>query len=144
MRIALLALIAEEPRHGYDLMTEMETRSEGAYRPSPGSVYPNLQQLEDQGLIEAHKEAGKNVYTTTDAGKAEAAEQKELIDSIWSRAEEIGEWGPGSHPAAMEITRHVRQFAKEAFAAVTRRDIDPDRIREIIDRARKEIEETAP
>ena len=138
-RLALLALIAEKPRHGYDLMTELEARSGGAYRPSAGSVYPKLQQLEDEGLATVKKEGGKNVFEATEAGKELVRAEQATIDEIWERASELADWGPASHPAAMEIARHVRGFAKEAFKAVTRRGVDPDRVREITDRARNDL-----
>lgn len=142
MRLALLALIAEKPRHGYELMTEIETRSEGVYRPSPGAIYPNLQQLEDQGMVTSHKEEGKNVYTITGEGKAEVERQKDAIDGIWAKTDEAGEWGPFASPAGMEIARSVRDFARTAFVAVTKRKVSPDRIREIINEAREKVEKT--
>jgi|TARA_B100001971_G_C18258838_1_gene584728 DNA-binding PadR family transcriptional regulator len=142
MRLALLALIAEQPRHGYDLMTEIETRSGGAYRPSAGSVYPKMQQLEDEGLITSSKEDGKNVYTSTDDGHAEVDRERETIEQIWRRAEEWRDWGPSFHPASMEISRHVEKFAKSAFSAVTRGGVDPDVVRQIIDRAQGEIDQS--
>mgnify|MGYP002525669420 CR=1 FL=1 len=140
MRLTMLALIAEQPRHGYDLMTEMETRSGGVYRPSAGSVYPKLQQLEDEGLITATREDGKIIYSVIDAGLVEVERERETIDCIWERAKEWGDWGHPSHPAAMEIARHVDRFAKTAFMAVTRRGVDPDVVRQIIGRAQREIE----
>jgi DNA-binding PadR family transcriptional regulator len=69
VRAALLVLLAEEPRNGYGLMQEIESRSEGAWRPSPGSVYPALQQLEDEGLVRAEQRDGSRVFTLTDAGR---------------------------------------------------------------------------
>jgi DNA-binding PadR family transcriptional regulator len=69
VRAALLVLLAEEPRNGYGLMQEIESRSEGVWRPSPGSVYPALQQLEDEGLIRAEERDGSRVFTLTDAGR---------------------------------------------------------------------------
>lgn len=140
MRLALLSLIAEQPRHGYDLITEMERRSEGAYRPSAGSVYPKLQQLEDEGLIVASKEEGKNIYSITDAGRAEVEQEREATERIWERANEWGDWGDLLDPSAIEIGRHVARFAKSAFSAVTRKGVDPDVVRDIIDRARKDID----
>src|SRR3954452_7141031 len=68
VRAALLVLLAEEPRNGYQLMQEIEQRSDGAWRPSPGSVYPALQQLEDDGLVRAGQADGRRVYELTDAG----------------------------------------------------------------------------
>jgi DNA-binding PadR family transcriptional regulator len=73
VRAALLALLAEEPRNGYQLMQEIERRSEGVWRPSPGSVYPALQQLEDEGLVQTDESEGRKLYTLTDAGRDAAA-----------------------------------------------------------------------
>lgn len=73
IRAALLALLAEEPMHGYQMMRELAERSEGAWRPSPGSVYPTLQQLEDEGLVRPSEEGGKRVFALTDAGREAAA-----------------------------------------------------------------------
>src|SRR5689334_16658559 len=74
VRAALLVLLAEEPRNGYGLMQEIERRSEGVWRPSPGSVYPALQQLEDEGLIRAEERDGGRVFTLTDEGRTHVAE----------------------------------------------------------------------
>lgn len=78
VRAAVLSLLAEEPMHGYQIIHEIEERSGGAWKPSPGSVYPTLQMLADEGLISATEAAGKKTYSLTDAGRAEvdAAEAK--------------------------------------------------------------------
>ncbi|MGF7236991.1 MAG: PadR family transcriptional regulator [Frankia sp.] len=74
VRNALLALLAEEPMHGYQMIRELSERSGGAWRPSPGSVYPVLAMLADEGLVRAVEEAsGKRVFHLTDAGKADVA-----------------------------------------------------------------------
>lgn len=80
IRAAILALLAEAPMHGYQLMQEMSDRSGGVWRPSPGSVYPTLSQLEDEGLVEGQPDGGKRVYTLTHEGRA-AAEAAD--DSPW-------------------------------------------------------------
>jgi DNA-binding PadR family transcriptional regulator len=72
VRTALLTLLAEEPRNGYQLMQEIERRSEGVWRPSPGSVYPALQQLEDEGLVRAEETEGRKLFHLTDEGRAAA------------------------------------------------------------------------
>ncbi|MBO3747895.1 helix-turn-helix transcriptional regulator [Streptosporangiaceae bacterium NEAU-GS5] len=69
VRSALLALLAEEPRNGYQMIEEIERRSRGLWRPSPGSVYPALQQLEDEGLVIAQESGGSRVYRLTEAGQ---------------------------------------------------------------------------
>lgn len=70
VRVALLLLVAEEPRNGYQLMQTIEERSEGRWRPSPGSVYPALAQLEDEGLIRSTERDGSKVFEITAAGRA--------------------------------------------------------------------------
>jgi DNA-binding PadR family transcriptional regulator len=72
IRTAILALLAEQPMHGYQIMQELLERSRGAWRVSPGSVYPTLAQLEDEELIQAEQQGGKRVFSLTEAGKAEA------------------------------------------------------------------------
>jgi DNA-binding PadR family transcriptional regulator len=77
IRTALLAVLAEEPGHGYEIMQRLEEKSEGAWRPSPGSVYPTLQMLEDEGLVRSIEREGKRVYELTEAGRTEAARRAE-------------------------------------------------------------------
>ena len=72
VRPALLALLLERPMHGYEMIQELESRTGGIWRPSPGSVYPTLQLLEDEGLIEAEATGGRKRFTLTEAGRAEA------------------------------------------------------------------------
>ncbi|MCD2498760.1 MULTISPECIES: PadR family transcriptional regulator [Microbacterium] len=76
VRAAILALLAEQPMHGYQIIQEIADRSDGAWKPSPGSVYPTLQLLADEGLIEADEAEGRKTYSLTDAGR-EAAEASE-------------------------------------------------------------------
>ena len=72
VRAAIIALLAEEPMHGYQIITELTERSGGVWRPSPGSVYPTLQVMEDQGLVTADKTEGRRVFSLTDEGRAAA------------------------------------------------------------------------
>lgn len=74
VRAAVLALLAERPMHGYEMITELETRTGGIWRPSPGSVYPTLQLLEDEGLISSEEIDGRKRFALTETGRA-AAEQ---------------------------------------------------------------------
>jgi DNA-binding PadR family transcriptional regulator len=93
VRAALLVLLAEEPRNGYGLMQEIESRSGGVWRPSPGSVYPALQQLEDEGLVRAVEQGGRRQYELTDEGRAHVEEHREGLAEPW--AEVAGEMGSG-------------------------------------------------
>jgi DNA-binding PadR family transcriptional regulator len=88
VRAAALLLLAEEPRNGYGLMEEIERRSGGAWRPSPGSIYPALSQLEDEGLVEADEGAGRRSYRLTDEGKSYVEENREQLGSPWDEASE--------------------------------------------------------
>ncbi|WP_328917333.1 MULTISPECIES: PadR family transcriptional regulator [unclassified Streptomyces] len=72
VRASILALLKDRPMHGYEMIQEIAERSGGAWRPSPGSVYPTLQLLEDEGLITSASEGGKKLFTLTDAGRTEA------------------------------------------------------------------------
>jgi DNA-binding PadR family transcriptional regulator len=73
-RAAVLALLIERPMHGYEMISELEQRTGGAWRPSPGSIYPTLQMLEEEGLVTVAEpgEGGKRRYTLTEQGRAEA------------------------------------------------------------------------
>src|ERR1700757_1119332 len=101
VRLAILSLLSDGPKHGYQLMKELEERSGGLYRASAGSVYPTLQLLEDEGLIVAELHDGKRAYSLTDAGRAELARDPETVKRIWERAEQWGEWGQFTDPDAM-------------------------------------------
>src|SRR3954467_8337027 len=83
VRTGALLLLAEEPRNGYQIMQELEERSEGLWRPSPGSLYPALQQLEDEGLIRSEEAEGRRLYHLTDAGRAFVAERPEDQPAPW-------------------------------------------------------------
>ncbi|MFC6092967.1 PadR family transcriptional regulator [Saccharothrix lopnurensis] len=74
VRVAVLTLLAERPMHGYEMIQEIGRRTDGLWRPSPGSVYPTLQMLADEGLVSVEEEAGgKKLFTLTEPGRAEAA-----------------------------------------------------------------------
>ena len=75
VRAAVLALLTERPMHGYEIIQELAERTGGIWRPSPGSVYPTLQLLEDEGLVVAEEDSGKRRFSLTETGTASAAEQ---------------------------------------------------------------------
>ncbi|MDT7708756.1 MAG: hypothetical protein QOG20_4363 [Pseudonocardiales bacterium] len=84
IRAAVLALVAEQPRHGYEIIQEIAERSAGAWRPSPGSVYPTLSQLEDEGLVTIEKTEGRRVVSLTEAGTTYVAEHRSELDAVWA------------------------------------------------------------
>jgi len=85
VRAAALLLLAEEPRNGYQIMQEIERRSDGLWRPSPGSVYPALAQLEDEGLIRAEEVGDRRTYVLTDAGRAYVDEHRGDLTAPWEQ-----------------------------------------------------------
>jgi DNA-binding PadR family transcriptional regulator len=108
VRAAILVLLAEKPSHGYQIIQELERRSDGAWRASPGSVYPTLQQLEDEGLVRAAEaDGGRRVFELTDSGREEAAK---LATGPAPWAEAAGSVG-GDH-------RDLRDQAFQLLAAV--------------------------
>lgn len=84
VRAAVLALLVEQPMHGYQIIREIEERSGGSWKPSAGSVYPTLQLLADEGLISAEESNGRKTYALTDDGRVEAA--KAAASAPWSTA----------------------------------------------------------
>jgi DNA-binding PadR family transcriptional regulator len=124
-------------------MRQLEERSGGSYRASAGTVYPTLQLLEDEGLVQSEAVEGKRVYRITEAGERELADQADAVRRIWRRADAWGDFGFAREPDAIEIARPAFRLARAAFRAVSRSEGDPrviERVREILDRARKEIE----
>src|SRR3954452_23905056 len=105
IRTALLAVLAEEPGHGYDVMQKLEDKTGGAWRPSPGSVYPTLQLLEDEGLVRSTERDGKRVFEVTDAGRAEATSRiDEAGGTPWDLAGAGGGRGFGGFGELREAT----------------------------------------
>jgi DNA-binding PadR family transcriptional regulator len=86
VRSAILALLTEEPMHGYQVIQELSERSRGLWRPSAGSIYPTLQQLDDEGLAHAEERDGRRVFSLTDAGRDEAANLPAKSHTPWEVA----------------------------------------------------------
>jgi DNA-binding PadR family transcriptional regulator len=133
VRSGLLSLLADAPMHGYDLIRELEQRSGGRWRPSPGSIYPTLQLLEDEGLVTGQEQDGKRVYSITDAGRAELEERRERGEgSPW----EFGPLGEGLaqfRDAAFQLGAAAMQVARTGTGA------QRAKAAEILDEARKKI-----
>ncbi len=87
VRSAVLALVAEQPRHGYEIIQEIGERTGGAWRPSPGSIYPTVAQLEDEGLVRTEKADGRRVVRLTDEGTRYVAEHRAELDAVWDAAD---------------------------------------------------------
>jgi len=150
IRLAILSLLSEGPKHGYQLMKEMAERSGGVYHASAGSVYPTLQQLEDEGLIECSHEGGRRVYRLTEAGREELARDPDAVRRIWERAEHYEDWGEcmaNVGPQGLTLIAPLSALARASFLAVVRSGSRPEGIewvRQILDRARHDVDQIYP
>jgi DNA-binding PadR family transcriptional regulator len=127
-----LELIAEQPRHGYELIKALEERYGGFYRPSPGSVYPTLQLLEDEGHLTSETVDGKRVYTITESGSRLLAERDE------ERRGERGRHGPS--PELHELRRNTMALADGVMQVA--RHGTPEQARaaaQLLERTRREL-----
>jgi DNA-binding PadR family transcriptional regulator len=144
VRLAILSLLADGPKHGYELIKQLEARSGGLYRASAGTVYPTLQLLEDEGMIVSETSDGKRVYRITDEGRKELERESETVDEIWSRAGRWNEWSEWLGPQAVAIAGPLAHVVKSALKAVHEAGDSADkqdRVREILERARKDLED---
>ena len=110
LRLYMLSLLEDRPRHGYELIQLLEDRFLGMYTPSAGTIYPRLSSLEDDGLVEHDVVDGKRVYRLTDAGRAELAARRGEIDAIAERAA----------ASARELARDVRDDVRESVRDLRR------------------------
>lgn len=145
LKLVILRLLDEKPRHGYDIIKELEDRSGGRYTPSAGAIYPTLTMLEDLGYaIATPEEGGKKVYAITDAGRAHLAEHRPMVDELFDRVNNIGDavFGDGVRPARDAMIG----LAKEFGAAMMNGRRSPEQvaaITAILDRATAELRSAA-
>lgn len=135
VRAAALALLAEEPMNGYQIIQAIGERSDGVWRPSPGSVYPALQQLEDEGLVRAEAgDGGRRAYRLTEEGRAYVDAHPEEIQAPWDIV-------AGSVPnTAREMKRLIAQLASAAFQVVSAgTDSQVSQARQVLTDARKSL-----
>ena len=112
VRAAILALLTERPMHGYEMIKEIDTRTGGVWSPSPGSVYPTLQLLEDEGLITSEESNGRKRFTLTEAGQPEATAA--AADAPWNEfSEETVTSGQDTREAIFGIMNALRQIGFE-------------------------------
>ncbi len=90
LKLVLLKLIEDAPRHGYDLIRDIEARTGGAYAPSPGVIYPTLTLLDDMALIEGVADGSRKQFAITDAGRAELVAKASAVDALMARLDAIG------------------------------------------------------
>jgi DNA-binding PadR family transcriptional regulator len=153
LRLIALALIAEQPRHGYEIIKVLEEKTAGWYSPSPGIVYPTLTFLEEAGYVTAQAEGAKKLYTITDEGRAHLDQNRDFVDAVLERLTALGSKiervrrrfgrdddeerrGGGLPPMLRAALEHLREVAGERLA----NDADAEaKLVEILARAAQEL-----
>jgi DNA-binding PadR family transcriptional regulator len=143
LKFVVLSLLEEKPRHGYEIIRELEARFGGAYSPSPGTVYPTLSLLEDLGYARATAEDGstRKVFEITDEGRKYLEENRPLVDEIFGRVDEFGSFMFGSVMSVLGSA--FAGLGRATFRAAMRHQGDEEwvkRAREVMERAARDIE----
>ncbi len=144
MKYVILRTIKDKPMHGYEVMKALEDKTRGCYTPSPGTVYPTLQWLEDEGLVQSEDRDGKKVYSITDAGREFLEENKSSVEEIFDRLDEmidrfVGDPMPDVNRAVGKLVGQVYRTAWRLRDDVEKRQ----RIAEVLDDALKALEALA-
>ena len=146
LRLVLLKLIADEPRHGYDLIRAIEEMTGGEYAPSPGVVYPTLTLLQDMGFIEESEAEGqRKAYSATDAGREHLEEKADEVEEIFERLREMAP--RERHAGGSPIGRAVKNLMTALRHRIEREGFHEDllhEIAEILDEAAQRIERVKP
>jgi DNA-binding PadR family transcriptional regulator len=140
LKYIILDLIKDKPRHGYEVIRELEEQSHGLYKPSPGVVYPTLQMLEDMEYVSVAERDGKKIYTITEQGEQFLAEQKEQAEGVRKQMKSRWSFKKIGRMAMMMKEYH----ALEDLMGRGLRSLDEDkteRIRQVLIQAAENIEE---
>ena len=145
LKYVILRLLEEKPRHGYEIIKDLEGRFGGSYAPSPGTVYPTLTMLEDLGYAKVvPEEGGKKIYEITDEGRRYLQENSSTVDDIFGR---IAEFVEGFTDAPMrELNQAFQRLARATYKTATghiKEKETIEKIRDVIRRAAEEVEAIA-
>lgn len=141
LKYMVLALLEEQPMHGYEVMQRLEEESGGYYTASPGSVYPVLQMLEDQDYVKVHEWDGKKVYHITDAGKAFLHEHRDKVEDVTDRVEDFAAMFGGRGMG--DLTRSFMRLAQVSFERAMEAAGDTEAVsslKEVIEKAARDVE----
>lgn len=134
VRSAVLSLLLEESMHGYQIIREIEERSGGSWKPSPGSVYPTLQLLTDEGLVRAEESGGRKTYSLTEEGRAAAGEETTERTAPWESATARDSGRMTALPkAGVELAQATAQVARSGSKEQIAQAV------EILDDARRKL-----
>lgn len=138
LRLVVLGLIAEEPRHGYDIIKALEAKFQGAYSPSPGAIYPMLQMMEEADLVVSRADGNKRLYSITDQGRAYLKENAEDLARINAQIDEVAQGED------ISLGDEVREVAKSVYMRLRRGQFTREqarKARDILKKARRDIED---
>jgi DNA-binding PadR family transcriptional regulator len=142
LKLVILRLLEEKPRHGYEIIKELEQRSAGAYSPSPGTIYPTLTMLEDMGYARAvPEEGGKKIYEITDEGRKHLAENSSTVNDVFEKFVKFAEGFTAS--PMMEVNSAFRNVARATYSTATSHMSDKDmlaKVKDILSRATAELD----
>ncbi len=142
LRLVILSLLAEAPRHGYEIIKSIEDKLGGAYSPSPGVVYPTLTHLEELGYASlAGSEGGKKLYAVTDEGKAYLEQNRAAVEALQARMAQIGEAEHGPTPQVMRAVENLRAALRLRVSRGALNDKQSRAIADALDDAARKIEE---
>lgn len=155
LKFVILRLLAEKPRHGYEIIKVLEDKTAGWYSPSPGIVYPTLTYLEEVGYLTAQPEGAKRLYTITPEGRAHLEENRDFVDAVLERLEAMGERvtrmrrraeseederrGPGVSPLVRAAIDNLREVAAKRLEDDAEAEA---KIVEVLARAASELRRT--
>lgn len=138
LRFVILSLIAEAPRHGYEIIKLIEERLNGAYAPSPGVVYPMLTMMEEMGQATVRVEGTRKLYAITEEGSRVLAQNKAAVDAIFERMRQAGAGHQAGRPQILRAIENLRMVLRMRAGSLTEEQVH--RITDILDAAAKEIE----
>ena len=141
MKYVILNLLKDKPMHGYEVMKALEEQTHGCYKPSPGTVYPTLQWLDDEGLAQSEEQEGKKVYSITDDGRAFLDENKSSVEDIFERLDEMIDRFIGN--PMPDVNRAVGKLVSQVYRASWRLRDDTEKrqkIADVLDDAIKELD----
>ncbi|GMR13691.1 MAG: hypothetical protein BMS9Abin29_1904 [Gemmatimonadota bacterium] len=141
LKFVILRVLSDTPMHGYEVMKALEKESGGYYSPSPGSVYPTLQMLEDEGYLDAKEKDGKKVYNVTDSGKEYLEENADVVEDVFARVDDLTDrfFGDEMRGLSKTFSRLAQMTFDEAFRWGADKEVLAQ-MHEILERAVADVE----
>lgn len=141
LRFVILALVGEQPSHGYELIRGLEERTGGAYRPSPGVIYPTLALLEDEGFVrQTGGEGGRKLYEITEAGRDALKANQASVDAVFARMGEAAASSALSSPKVLRAMENLKTALRLRLSQGPMSEAQIDAVAAAIDRAAGEVE----